>query len=78
MAYGGVYLAGGIPSKIAPALKAGAFREAFVAKEPHRELLERMMTAIIVKSDAALAGIAAFARAPRRFGVELAGRRWQP
>jgi glucokinase len=77
MAYGGVYLAGGIPARIAPALKEGAFREAFVAKEPHRELLEKMLTAIVIKSDAALAGIAAFARAPGRFGVELAGRRWR-
>ena len=40
-------------------------------------LLERMATAIIVKEDAALAGIAAFARAPARFGVALDGRRWR-
>jgi glucokinase len=77
MAYGGVYLAGGIPAKIAPALREGGFREAFVAKEPHRELLEKMLTAIVVKSDAALGGIAGFARAPKRFGVELTGRRWR-
>ena len=76
MAKGGVYLAGGIPAKIAPALKSGAFREAFVAKEPHRAILEPMLTAIVTKPDAALAGIAAFARAPNRFGVELSGRRW--
>jgi glucokinase len=77
MARGGVYLAGGISAKIAPALKTGAFREAFLAKEPHRALLERMATAIVIKSDAALAGIAAFARAPAHFGVELDGRRWR-
>ena len=76
MAHGGVYLAGGIPAKIAPALKSGAFRQAFEAKEPHREILAGMLTAIVIKPDAALAGIAAFARAPHRFGVELAGRRW--
>lgn len=76
MAKGGVYLAGGIPAKIAPALKSGTFREAFVAKEPHRAILETMLTAIVTKPDAALAGIAAFARAPTRFGVELSGRRW--
>src|SRR5205823_3072814 len=73
VARGGVYLAGGISGRIAPALKTGAFREAFVDKHPHRELLERISTAIITKPDAALAGIAAFARAPSRFGVELAG-----
>ena len=77
VAMGGVYLAGGISAKIAPALKSGLFREAFLAKEPHRHLLERMMTAIIVKPDPALAGIADFARAPARFGAELDGRWWR-
>jgi glucokinase len=77
VALGGVYLAGGISGRIAPALKTGAFREAFVDKYPHRGLLERMSTGIITKADAALAGIAAFARNPSRFGVELAGRRWR-
>jgi len=77
LAYGGVYLAGGISAKIAPALKAGAFRRAFEAKAPHEELVKRMATAIVIKDDAALAGIAAFARAPGRFGVELGGRRWR-
>ena len=35
MAYGGVYLAGGISSQIAPVLKSGAFRDAFDDKAPH-------------------------------------------
>lgn len=77
MAYGGVFLAGGISSKIAPVLKSGAFRDAFVSKAPYGALLEQMATSIIVKPDAALAGIGAFARAPSRFGVELGGRRWR-
>ena len=77
MAYGGVFLGGGISAKIAPVLKAGAFRRAFTAKAPHQALLERMATAIITKEDAALGGIAAFARAPGRFSVDLAGRRWR-
>lgn len=77
MAYGGVYLAGGISSQIAPVLKAGAFRGAFEFKTPHTEIMKRIATAIIVKKDAPLSGIAAFARAPSRFGVELAGRRWR-
>ncbi|MCB1499453.1 MAG: glucokinase [Bauldia sp.] len=77
VATGGVYLAGGISAKIAPALKSGAFREAFVAKDPHRHLLEGVMTAIIARPDPALAGIAAFAADPRRFGVALEGRMWQ-
>ncbi len=77
MAYGGVFLACGISTMIAPVLKSGAFREAFLDKTPHDALMARMATSIIVKTDAALAGIAAFARAPGRFGVELSGRRWR-
>jgi glucokinase len=77
MAYGGVYLAGGITARIAPVLKAGRFRAGFLDKWPHQRLMERMGTAIIVKEDAALAGIGAFARNPSRFGVELDGRRWR-
>ena len=77
MATGGVYLAGGISAKIAPVLKSGAFREGFVAKPPHDDVLAGILTAIIMKEDAALAGVAAFARAPESFGVELAGRHWR-
>lgn len=77
MAYGGIYLAGGISSRIAPVLKSGAFRAAFEFKEPHGAIMKRMATAIIVKKDAPLAGIAAFARTPSHFGVDLAGRRWR-
>lgn len=77
MAYGGVYLAGGISAQIASVLKSGAFRDAFEAKAPHEEIMQRMATAIVIKKDAPLAGIADFARAPARYGVELAGRRWR-
>ena len=77
MPTGGVFLAGGISAKIAPVLKSGGFREAFLAKWPHQRLLERMATSIVTKEDAALAGIAAFARAPASFAVNLTGRRWR-
>jgi glucokinase len=77
MPTGGVFLAGGISARIAPVLKSGGFREAFLAKWPHTRLLERMATSIVVKEDAALAGIAAFARTPARFAVSLTGRRWR-
>jgi glucokinase len=77
MAYGGVYLAGGISSQIAPVLHSGAFRDAFEFKTPHAGIMKRIATAIVVKKDAPLSGIAAFARAPSRFGVELSGRRWR-
>jgi glucokinase len=77
MAYGGVFLAGGVSTQIAPILKAGAFRAAFESKAPHDEIMRRMATAIIVKKDAPLAGLAAFARQPTRFGVALEGKRWR-
>ncbi len=77
MPTGGVFLAGGITARIAPVLKSGGFREAFLAKWPHTRLMERMATSIITKEDAALAGIAAFARQPTRFAVSLTGRRWR-
>jgi glucokinase len=77
MARGGVFLAGGISTKIAPVVRSGAFRAAFVDKAPHRALLDTIPTAIVVKPDPALAGIAAYARAPSRFVVDLAGRRWR-
>jgi glucokinase len=77
MAYGGVYLAGGITGRIAPILKSGGFREGFLDKWPHEALMDRIATSIIVKTDAALAGIAALTRTPGRFGMELGGRRWR-
>jgi glucokinase len=77
MAWGGVYLGGGIATKIAPALKSGAFREAFVDKAPHRKLLEEMATAIVTNTNSALVGIAAMAKAPGRYALDLAGRRWR-
>ena len=77
MATGGVYLAGGIAGKIAPMLKSGAFRAAFVTKPPHDRLLAGIATAIVVKEDAALAGLAALVREPGAFAVDLSGRRWR-
>jgi glucokinase len=73
---GGVYLTGGIAQKIVPALKAGSFRAAFEDKAPHRELLRSMPVYVITHPLAALAGLAAYARTPSRFGVETHGRRW--
>jgi glucokinase len=77
LAYGGVYLGGGIAGKIATVLKGGAFRDAFTMKAPHEGIMDKIATSIIAKPDAALAGIAAFARTPRRFGVNLNGRHWR-
>lgn len=77
MAYGGVFLAGGIVGQIEGIISGGAFRRAFEAKAPHDEILASMSTAIVTRQDPPLAGIAAFARAPARFGLELEGRHWR-
>ena len=77
MAGGGVYLGGGIPPRILPFLQAGEFRRAFEAKRPHDGLMASMPTWVITRENPALAGLAAFARDPNRFGVALAERRWR-
>jgi len=74
---GGVFLTGGIAQKIVPALKTGNFRSAFEDKAPHKELLKSMPVYVITHPLPALAGLAAYARAPALFGVETEGRRWQ-
>lgn len=76
MSRGGVFLTGGIAQKIVPALKSGRFRAAFEDKAPHGAVLKAMPVHVITHPLAALAGLAAYAREPARFGVETAGRRW--
>jgi glucokinase len=77
MSRGGVFLTGGIAQKIVPALKSGNFRAAFEDKAPHSELMRTMPVYVITNPLAALAGLAAYARQPSRFGVQTEGRRWR-
>jgi glucokinase len=77
MGRGGVYLTGGIAQKIVVALRDGKFRAAFEDKAPHSALLRTMPVYVIMDPLAALAGLAAFARTPSRFGVETRGRCWK-
>lgn len=76
MARGGAYIGGGISPRILPFLIDGEFRRAFEAKAPHENVMRTIPTAVIIRDNPALEGLAAFARAPGRFGVNLAGRRW--
>jgi glucokinase len=62
MATSGVYVGGGIAPKILPALKTGVFTDAFVAKEPMRELLERVPVKVILNPEAGLIGAAVYAQ----------------
>jgi glucokinase len=77
MSRGGVFLTGGIPQKIIPALKTGAFRAAFEDKAPHSELMQSMPVYVITHPLAALSGLATFAQKPNLFGVQLTGRHWK-
>ncbi|TDK35507.1 glucokinase [Rhizobium deserti] len=77
MARGGVYLAGGISQKIIPALKGPQFRAAFEDKAPHSELMATIPTYVVTHPQAALAGLASFARMPAAYGISMDGRRWR-
>ena len=57
-ATGGVYLGGGIPSKILPALRTARFLNAFRAKAPMSALVDAMPVTVILEPDAALLGAA--------------------
>ncbi|QLF69047.1 glucokinase [Peteryoungia desertarenae] len=76
MARGGVFLSGGISQKIIPALKSPLFRQAFEDKAPHSALMRNISTFVITHPQAALAGLAAYARRPGSFGLATDGRLW--
>ena len=58
MATGGVYLGGGIPPKILPALKKPAFMEGFVAKGRFHDFMTAIPVQVIREDRAALMGAA--------------------
>ncbi|MEO5616653.1 MAG: glucokinase [Candidatus Eisenbacteria bacterium] len=58
LALGGVYLAGGIAPKIAPALRAGGFLQAFTSKGRLTPVLERIPVSIILDEHTSLWGAA--------------------
>jgi glucokinase len=58
LAYGGVYLAGGIALKILPKLREGTFARSFAAKAPLTSVLARIPIFVILNEDAPLFGAA--------------------
>lgn len=76
MARGGVYLSGGISQKIIEALEQPEFRASFEDKAPHQELMRSIPTFVVTHPQAALAGLANYARAPETFGLDLQGKHW--
>jgi glucokinase len=61
LATGGLYLGGGIPPKILPALKTGPFMKAFTDKGRFCGLLEKIPVRVITNEQAALLGAAEWA-----------------
>jgi len=58
LAYGGVYLGGGIPHKILPKLKGETFNNSFLNKGRMKEVVEKIPINIITNNRAALKGAA--------------------
>src|ERR1700730_3787574 len=58
LAYGGVYLAGGIALKVLPKLKEGSFARSFSDKAPLTSVLARIPIFVILNEDAPLLGAA--------------------
>jgi glucokinase len=61
MATAGVYLGGGIPPRILPALQGPVFRDAFLSKEPHRPLLEKIPVWVVTNQHLSVLGAARYA-----------------
>ena len=62
VATSGLFVGGGIAPKILPALRTAVFMDAFLAKEPLRELLERVPVKVILNPEAGLLGAAIHAQ----------------
>lgn len=58
LALGGVFLGGGIAPKILPLMKEGTLVEAFLAKEPMRDLLSDVPLRVVLEPRSALIGAA--------------------
>ena len=60
--YGGMYLAGGIASKLLPSLQQGGFMEGFLAKGRYRSVLQNIPVKVCLNNECALEGALSFAR----------------
>jgi len=58
LAYGGVYLAGGIAVKILPLLRKSSFCTAFADKGPLSPILQNIPIAVVLNEDAPILGAA--------------------
>lgn len=62
LAYGGVYIAGGIAPKLLARIQSGGFMQAFCSKGRMRPLLERMRVSVVLDTNVGLLGAQAQAR----------------
>jgi len=76
VATGGVTLSGGVLPRIVDFLDDAAFRAGFQAKAPVDALARRIPSRLIVRADAVLAGMAAIATSPDRYGIDYSSRAW--
>jgi glucokinase len=60
-AFGGVYIAGGVASRLGPLLDAASFRKAFEAHPPYERLLADVPTFMMSRTEPGLLGCAALA-----------------
>lgn len=60
-AFGGVYIAGGVASRLAPLIDAREFRATFEAHPPYQQLLREIPTLLMSRSEPGLLGCAALA-----------------
>ena len=74
LAYGGVYLAGGIALKILPKLQQGSFIRSFSDKAPLHSVLTRIPIFVILNEDAPLLGAAYEALAVARAHADILSR----
>jgi glucokinase len=58
LATGGVYLGGGIPPRILPALEGGRFMESFTRKGRMSRLMARVPVHVVLNPQVALLGVA--------------------
>ncbi len=77
MAKGGVYIAGGIAKNILTFFDQSGFRSDFEDKAPHSQLMQTIPTYIVTHELPALVGLAAYARNPSAFTIDIEQRRWK-
>jgi glucokinase len=58
MAVGGIYVGGGIVTKLLPKFVGRLFLDAFIAKDPHRELMQRMPVWVLLNPKTSQLGAA--------------------